>query len=375
MAEIAFWTFIGLCIYTYMGYPLLIGILASLRQKPVRKGPVEPMVSFITVARNEEEVIEKKVLNTLSLDYPKDKLQLIFASDGSTDRTVEILNLYREKGVEVLACKGHRGKAATLNDAVSMSRGEIIVFSDARQEYRRDAIRKLVSNFSDPQVGAVGGELILLKEGDEAFGTTLAAYWGYEKFIRDSESKVDSTIGVSGAIWAIRKGLFEPFPQGLILDDLYLPMRVVMKGYRVVFEREALAFDRVNNDPVKEFRRKVRTLAGNWQCFFKMKGLFNPFRNRVCWQFVSHKVLRVLFPFFTAGAFVTNLFLLSDPFYRGIFYLQCAFYLLCLLSLISHRLNLGFHLLNLFHTFAILNYSAFMGFLKFLTGKHRGAWK
>lgn len=373
MAELILWVSLALCAYTYIGYPLVLKVMATFFARGVRKGSGEPVVSFIIVGYNEEAVIAAKLENTLSLKYPLDKLQIIFASDGSTDSTVMIARRFEDKGVVVLHHEGRRGKVSALNDAVLVARGEVLVFSDCRQRFDPLAVRALVENFNDPVVGAVSGELFIGSAGEGKAST--ASYWEYEKSVRKSEAAFGSVMGVTGAIWAIRRSIFEPYPQAIILDDLYQPMRAVLKGYRVVFESGARAFDEASKKTKDEIRRKVRTIAGNWQVFFSMKGLFNPWQNRAVFQFVSHKVLRVLVPFFLIIAFTANIFAIDQSLYRILFYSQVLFYGLCLASVGAASIGLRSGLISLFHVFTVLNYSAVAGFVNFITGRQGVIWK
>lgn len=373
MAEAILWVSLALCAYTYIGYPLVLKVMATLFARGVRKGSGEPLVSFIIAGYNEEAVIAAKLENTLGLKYPLDKLQVIFASDGSTDSTVSIARRFEDKGVVVLHHDGRRGKVSALNDAVLVAKGEILVFSDCRQRFDPLAVRALVENFNDPVVGAVSGELFIGSNGEGKAST--GSYWEYEKSVRKSEAAFGSVMGVTGAIWAIRRSIFEPYPQAIILDDLYQPMRAVLKGYRVVFESGARAFDEASKKTKDEIRRKVRTIAGNWQVFFSMKGLFSPWQNRAVFQFVSHKVLRVLVPFFLLIAFTANIFAIDQSLYRILFYSQLLFYGLCLASVGAANIGFRSGLISLFHVFTVLNYSAVAGFVNFITGRQGVIWK
>lgn len=373
MAELILWASLALCVYTYVGYPLILQGLAALFARGVRKGPIEPAVSFIIAGYNEEAVIAAKLENTLGLEYPSDRLQVIFASDGSTDSTVDIARRFEGKGVVVLHHDGRRGKVSALNDAVLAAKGEILVFSDCRQRFDRLAVAALVENFNDPGVGAVSGELFIGTVGEARASTV--SYWEYEKSVRKSEAAFGSVMGVTGAIWAIRRSIFEPYPPATILDDLYQPMRAVLKGYRVVFESGARAYDAASNKTKDEIRRKVRTIAGNWQVFFSMKGLFNPWQNRAIFQFVSHKVLRVLVPFFLLIALTANIFAIDQFLYRILFYSQLLFYGLCLASVGAANIGFRSGVISLFHVFTVLNYSAVAGFVNFITGRQGVIWK
>ncbi len=368
-AEYIFWASAGLFIYTYMGYPALMGAWKALFGKKVKKGSYLPSVTVVIAGYNEEASIGRKLRDILAQDYPADRLEVIFASDGSSDRTVEVARSFGAR-VNVLEFKQRRGKVSVLNDSVKIAAGEVLVFSDSRQTYDRGAIKALAACLNDPQVGAVSGEL-MLKSKTAGFGPSVASYWEYEKKVRRAESETGSVIGVTGAIWAMRRSLFEPYPPDTLLDDLYQPMRVVLKGYRVVFEPGARAFDEASSSRMHEIRRKVRTIAGNWQIFLRMEGVLNPFANRSFFQFVSHKLLRVLVPFFLAAALASNLALSGEPLYRATLYAQAAFYALCVLSVVLPASRA----FRLFSAFTILNYSAVAGFIKYFSNSQEVLWK
>ncbi|RPI48992.1 MAG: glycosyltransferase family 2 protein, partial [Acidobacteria bacterium] len=250
MAELAttfavfFWTGLALGAYVYLGYPALAWLRRRYVPRPVARTPIEPYVTVVVVAYNEGHRIGRRIENLLASDYPPQRLAIVVGSDGSTDDTVESAARYRNEGVIVREFGQRRGKAAVLNDLVASAKGDIVVFADARQRFEPGAIRALVANFADPEVGAVSGELHLTKrEGTSPGGEGAGFYWKYEKFIRANESRSGSTVGATGAIYAIRRRLFEPVPKDTILDDVLIPMKIVRKGYRVVFEPDARAHD------------------------------------------------------------------------------------------------------------------------------------
>jgi len=345
--ETLFWLSIGFVVYVYAGYPALLAAAVRLRQRRYQLSGVScqgagrnqerdrnqelPGVTVILAARNEAERLPGRIANLLASDYPRDRMQIIVASDGSTDDTVDVLARYRQR-ITLLQLPP-RGKAAALNAAVWQARHPILVFADARQRFARDAIRRLVAGFTDSRVGAVSGELVIDCEhsADAAerstIGDGVGAYWKYEKWLRHREGVVDSTIGVTGAIYAMRRWLWQPLPTDAILDDLLGPMRIVQRGYRVVFQPAARAFDHAASDAGTELRRKVRTLAGNFQLLRYEPHFLVPGRNPVWLQFVSHKLGRLLVPYALIAVLVSNAFLLSSGiFYALTFAAQVAFY-------------------------------------------------
>lgn len=293
--------------YTYLGFPLLLSLRARLEKNPIHKAPAAPSVTIVIAAWNEERQIQRRVQNCLDQEYPGAQLDVIVVSDGSTDGTDTAVLAMTSKRVTLISLNKRQGKAVALNHGVASARGEVIVFTDARQRFAPATVRELVANFADASVGAVTGELTFEDGGQDA-GRTHAAgmYWKIEKWIRKNEGAIDSVIGATGAVYAIRKELFQPLPSGTILDDLLIPMRIAMRNYRVVFEPGALAFDSVTADYRAEFSRKVRTLAGNYQAMNFCPNLLNPWKNRLFFYFLSHKVCRLLAPFCMVLLLVAN---------------------------------------------------------------------
>lgn len=325
-ALVVFWTAFALVAYVYVGYPLLLAAWSRLACRPVAKGAWEPAVSLVIAARNERDRIAAKLDDCRRLDYPGEKLQLVVSLDGPTDGTEDVVREWSDSAgcpVTVVHSRRHRGKAAALNRAVRAATGEVLVFCDARQRIDARAVRELVANLHDRSVGAVTGELVLLdgaETGPESEASDgVGLYWRYEKGLRAMESRIHSTVGATGALYALRRELFHPIPEKTILDDVVVPMRAVLAGSRTVFEPAARAYDRVC-PPELEFVRKVRTLVGNFQLVRLMPELLHPRRNPVFLQFVSHKVGRLLVPHLLVVLLVSNLLLLHG------FYL---FFLIC----------------------------------------------
>jgi poly-beta-1,6-N-acetyl-D-glucosamine synthase len=374
-ASLSFWTSVLLIGYAYLGYAILIRAWASLCPKPIGTARLEPSVTVLVVAYNEAARIEGRIENLLDLDYPADRLEILVASDGSTDGTDALARRYEAAGVTVVALEERRGKVAAINALVPRARGEIVVLADARQRFGRDVLRALVVPFGDPRVGAVSGELMLTPGGsDTGVGEGVGVYWSWEKSIRRNESRVDSAVGATGAIYAIRRRLFEPIAEDTILDDVLIPMRIVRRGFRVVFEGGARAYDRPASTAREEFTRKVRTIAGNFQLFARERWLMNPFRNRLWLQTVSHKGLRLIGPLLFATMLSTSLLLLDRPFYRFALAGQLAFYLAALLGATLRRACRAIPLLSLPYLVCLLNWATVVAFVRFLTGRQRVTW-
>ncbi len=377
--KVIFWTFIVLIIYCYFGYPLLLVLWAKLKARPVSKQEFLPMVSILMSVYNEADVIQTKLRNLLSIDYPAERMEIWIGSDGSDDRTNEIIRSFEDVRVHLLESEKRQGKMTILNQLAQKANNEIVVFTDARQMLAGNSIRQLVYNFHDPHVGCVSGELIFSNpQGATAKGISL--YWEYEKFIRLHESRIHSMIGATGAIYAIRRELFIPGPPNVVLDDVFIPLKIVLKGYRAIFDKEAKAYDQVAQNPREEYTRKSRTLFGNYQIFRILPEIFHPLRCPVALQIFSHKFLRVMIPFLLVAIFILNLFLMEEPGYRTIFFLQMIFYIAAIIgALAAHRKYGIFKVISKLcyvpYVFCLLNFSAFVGFLKFLKANQAVTWE
>jgi cellulose synthase/poly-beta-1,6-N-acetylglucosamine synthase-like glycosyltransferase len=360
-------------IYTYIGYPLLITLLAKFKKKEnLTKLRELPTISIIISVFNEEEFINKKIRNCLNLNYPRNKLEILIGSDGSTDGTDGIIRRYKNKTIRYFVNRRRRGKPYTINKLVKVSKGQILFFTDARQVVGLDALRRLVKHFADKKVGCVSGGLAYNKS-KSIVGSGIGSYWKYEKYIREKESDFYSMIGATGAIYACRKKLFEPLPEDIILDDLYTPFVVVNKGYRALFDDSAKAYDVFAETPRDEHQRKIRTLSGNYQIFSSMPHMLNPFKSKIAFQIISHKLFRVLVPIFMIALFLSNLALLPQPFYLTFLVLQSIFYIIVGVEAIFRRHIKG--ILGVPYLFCVLNFSAFVGLLHFLFNKMDVKWE
>lgn len=368
-----FWTSAAILAYTYAGYPLWLWFRSRLRPWPAMRGPILRRVSIVMVVRNEEQVLVEKLENLLQLDYPPEQLQIVVVSDGSDDGTEAILSKYKsEPRVRAILKKSCAGKAAGLNDALRIVDGEILVFTDARQKIDALAVRRLVENFADPKVGAVSGELML---GDPATGETgqgMGLYWRYEKKIRELESASGSVVGATGALYAVRRELAVEIPAATILDDVYIPMHVAKQGSRVLFDDRAHAWDVPHLGSDREFRRKVRTLTGNYQLLQLAPWLLsrcNPLR----FEFISHKLMRLLAPLFLLGMLLGS-GILPGTLFRSLFLLQIAFYFSSLMSYLRYDLGPVSRLCDIAYTFVALNAAAVVAFSNYVSG-NMGVWE
>lgn len=322
MMRTLFWLSLLTVVYVYLLYPILVGTWARWRR--ARRGttpaPIHlPPVSIVLAARNEAARLPGRIANLLALDYPAELKEIVVVSDGSTDETPGAVAPFADRIVFIEVPP--RGKAAALNAGVEAARHDVLVFADARQRFDAGALRWLAAPFVDPAVGGVTGELVLDCEASQeknvggpgaagsTFGESVGAYWRYEKWLRRQESEVWSTLGATGCIYALRRTLWRPLPEGTLLDDVLAPMRAVLAGFRVVFEPRARAFDRAAPDAAAESRRKVRTLAGNFQILALEPRLLVPVVNPVWVQYVSHKVGRLLIPYALAALLASSVWL------------------------------------------------------------------
>jgi len=376
VAEAAFWACGLLLAYTYVGYPLLIWLRARRPSRAVVRAAITPRVSIVVVARDETARIDGRIENLFGLDYFWEVVEILLASDGSADGTAERAQRHATGGLRVFAFGTRRGKPAVLNELVAQARGEIVVLADARQRFEEGALRALVAPFADPSVGAVSGELILgANAGRTSVGEGVGFYWRYEKSIRRSESAVDSTVGATGAIYAIRRDLFEPIPADTVLDDVLIPLRIARRGYRTLFEPSARAYDRAAATADEEFTRKVRTIAGNFQLFGRNPWLLDPRRNRLWLQTVSHKGLRLLTPILLATAAAANLDLASSTFYLGALAAQAAFYAAAVSGFALRNVRHRVPLLTVPYVICLLSWATVVAFLRFVNGRQSVVWE
>ena len=378
--QLIFWSCLSFILYTYIGYPIILFILSKINPKPVRKKDFStwPSVTVVIAAKNEEKNIGARLENLLSQTY-QGTFEVIIVSDGSTDKTAEIVQSFKKefadrgRSLHLIEYFPSRGKPTALNTGVSAAKGEIIIFGDSRQRFSQQAVMELVKNFHFGHIGGVSGELIFVESHDSEIQVEMGTYWEYEKAIRKLESMTGSVIGATGAIYAIRKRLFKPLPPETLLDDVLIPMNIVLQGYRVVFDGTARAYDVVSKDIGSEWRRKVRTLAGNWQLLSIAPCLFIPFCSRSWWKFMSHKICRLLVPFILPLLLVTS-FMAEGLFYKVFALLQAGFYMVVLISSKLTFLQ-KIPLVKIGYFFCVLNLAAMAGFFYWITGNSTRTWK
>jgi cellulose synthase/poly-beta-1,6-N-acetylglucosamine synthase-like glycosyltransferase len=374
IAKTVLWVSAALAVYIYFGFPLLLALLQRVARRPVAKKPIEPTVSVLVAAYNEERVIEAKIRNSVALDYPTDRIDIAIACDGPRDSTTSIAQrVAAEAGegrVHVFAYPKNRGKLYVLNDTMRELTGEIVVLTDAATMLSRDAVRVLASNFADPNVGAVSGIYRIARGDEAALGNQEDLYWKYETFLKRAEGDVSSILGCHGALYAIRRELY-PYPAPTTINDDYvIPMRILQQGYRVVYDEGAVGTEEAHE--MAGFSRRVRIMTGNFQQLSELKALTSPLRAGPLFFFLSHKAGRLVVPLAMIAMFVANLFLLDEPFYRGLFWLQVAFYALVFLGAL---VKLRPKILRLPYYFCMINAAAFLGMYHALRGGRAMAWR
>jgi cellulose synthase/poly-beta-1,6-N-acetylglucosamine synthase-like glycosyltransferase len=330
------------------------------------------MLSLVVPAHNEAGVIERKILNSLAIGYPPDRLEIVIASDGSTDETEAIARRFQVAGgrVRVLAFANNRGKMALLNATVPELRGEILVFSDASAMLASDSVRRLVENFADPSVGAASGCYQVTRPAEVNIGASENLYWKYETFLKARESQLASTLGGHGQLHAIRKTLYPFPPSETINDDYVIPVSVLSRGFRAVYEPTAMVFEEARE--MTGFARRIRIMAGNLQQLRHLRQLLRPLQPLPLFFFVSHKVIRLVAPFAMLTAMAVNLLLLASPIYGASLCIQLAFYTLAAFGL-TRRLRP--RALTLPYYFCMVNAAAFFGLYHALTRRKNMAWK
>ena len=372
--EIVFWGCLLILAYTFLGYPLLMHLLSLTVRRPAPAPPaVWPAVTVVMAVYNEESVIANRIRNLLAVDYETDKFFIIIVDDASTDRTVEVINGLGEfPFLRIIKSSCQRGKAACLNQAMALVQTDVVVFADARQTFSADAIKRLLVHFSDPAVGAVSG-VNAWEQADCRIGKTIGLYWSLEVRLRLDESSWNSAIGCTGAIYALRSTLFRPIPDDTLIDDVVIPMQVVLQGYRVLYEKQAIAADPQPVSAEVESHRKRRTLAGNFQMLCRYPEWLLPWRNPLWWQLISHKYLRILAPLFMLLMLLANIGLEDEVFYRAVLVGHVLFYGIAIVGLLTPSLKT--HLVSIPTGFLFLNLASVQGFWAYLGNRYKRGWK
>lgn len=361
--------------YIFLGYGMIIALVAVIFKRPIRKEqPAEwPAITLVLCACNEQERIAGRIDNLLDTDYPADKITVLIVSDGSTDNTNEIVANYGDVRVQLLALPERRGKPNGINQAMKQVQTDIVVYADARQRYLKNTLTELVMNLTDERVGAASGALMIVpSEGGAARGIDI--YWVLEKFIRKQEGLLDSCVGCTGAIYAIRTKLYTPMPEDILIDDVYTPLNIVMQGYRVVHDPVPRALEPQSLATEYEKVRKPRTLAGNFQLMMRYPQWLLPWKNRIAFQLLCHKYLRLASPFLLLIQLIGALLLLPiGGVHVWPFILLAVFYGLAWKGL--SRKNAPHRIIYMPGGFVFLNYAVLMGLKLYATGGYKSGWQ
>lgn len=387
MLGILFWLCVLMVIYVYAGYPILVTILARFRPTPPKSVDYFPTATLLIAAYNEESVIAAKLENSLALDYPPDKLQILVAADGSDDRTTDIVQSFANRSVELSYDPTRRGKLAAINRAMQNVRGEVVVFSDANNAYEPNALRVLLQPFADPSIGGATGSKNIIKTGSQ-LSQADGLYWRYESFIKKQETRLGCCVGVVGEIFAIRRSLYNQPPDKIINDDFFIALNIIKQGFRIVYLPEARSIETASQNEQDELVRRSRIVAGRYQAMaYSLTHL--PFRQPlVVWQILSHKFLRPLVPQAMIGALLANLLavlfpgsgspawlFLTPPVNIVFLGLQIVFYLLAWLGMAFKPKGLLGKVIYLPTFLVNSNYAALLGMFRYMTGRQTTLWK
>ncbi len=375
-----FWLSIGLIVYTYALYPIILLVwYRLLSNKPAVPADYLPTVSLLIAAHNEESTIEAKIQNVLDIDYPVDKIEVLIGLDGCTDTTLQILEKHTYSHIKVIEFTERRGKSAVINDLAGRAENDILVFSDANTTYNRETVRKLVRNFKNAKIGGVCGKLRLIPYNRNASSVGESVYWQYENMIKHMEGTIHTTIGATGAIYAIRRPLYRNLPvDKIVMDDFLIPLAVVDQGARVVYDDEAGGYEKTTGTMQHEFSRKVRIGTANFVGLNEIKHLLSPRWKFVAFALWSHKVIRWIVPMLMLLGLAANigLVLISPPaIYTVFLFLQIVFYGLAVIGYMFDRFNVSLGAFGYPFFFVSMHYALLLGFIKFLQNKKQPMWK
>lgn len=382
--QVLFWFMLFVAFYAYLGYGVVIFALDKLKKTffPKSKYTYDPAytpaVTLLIAAYNEEDFIRKKIKNCLELHYPKDKLKIMFVTDGSDDKTPEIVAQHPE--IQLLHQPGRAGKISAVNRSMAFVDTPVVIFCDANTLLNPDALLKMARHFSNPNVGCVAGEKkVIIGEKDAASAAGEGFYWKYESFLKKLDSSFNTVVGAAGELFALRTSLFKPTEKDAIIEDFVVSMRIAGQGYKVVYEPEAYAMETSSADVKEELKRKIRICAGGIQSIVWLSYLLNPFQyGWVTFQYVSHRVLRwTLVPLFMLLLIPLNIAL---AFTIGHLYwltlaAQAAFYAAALLGWFLENRKIKVKVLFIPYYFFIMNYAVFLGFNRYIKGKQSVLWE
>ena len=382
MALSGFWISTIIIVYTYVGYGVLMWAITKMKgagRKPTHRPDEDlPGVTIVVAAYNESDFIAKKIRNTFDLDYPGEKLKVFIVTDGSTDGTPEIAKQF--KGIRLFHRSARKGKIHAVNRVMNDVDTPIVVFSDANTFLNSEALRNIVRHYQDPEVGGVAGEKrIFKKTADNAPASGEGMYWRYESFLKEKDSQLYSVVGAAGELFSVRTSLYEQPSENMIIEDFYISMRVVAKGYRFIYEPEAYAVESASATIADEWKRKVRIAAGGFQAIVKLAPLLNVFKYGVAtFQYVSHRVLRwTLAPLALVTVLVCNVVLALQGliFYQAILLCQVVFYIIAILGHLYRNKRISIKGFFVPFYFMVMNLSVFAGFVRYLFGKQSVMWE
>ena len=375
-AQIIFWLSASALFYAYAGYPVLLALVSAVRPRKVRRGKFETSVTVIITAYNEERALAGKLENTLALDYPRALLEVIVASDCSTDRTDEIARAFASRGVRLHRQPDRLGKTAAQNAATALARGEIILFSDATSLYQADVVRAIMPSFADPAVGCVAGRLVYVDPSGSRVGQGARSYWSYETFLKQHASNACSLIGASGCLYAVRRSAYVPLYHESC-SDFIIATKMVEQGLRAVYEPAAVCTEETNRRAGSELKMRVRVIAQTFTDLWRHRGMLNPVRSGFyAVQLLSHKVMRYLVPFFLLGIFAASAALArGNLFFEILFVAQLGCYVCAALASLLERIGIRSHLLVFPQYFVLANLASLIALYKFIRGERYAHWE
>lgn len=346
-----FWTSAFLLFYTFFGYPIFLNVVTrfirrNLSNNDNEEGDELPFVSLLIPVFNEDSVIRRKIENSLSIDYPRSKMEIVVASDGSTDDTNRMISAYSKKEIRIILYKKRRGKSEVINRTVPKLIGDIVIFSDASAMLETDAIKNIVEDFRDSDVGCVSGKYVLVNGDESNRGNGEGMYFKYETNIKSKESEFNSILGAHGSLYGIRKKLFKPLKKGTINDDYIIPMQIVDQGFRSVYENSAIAKETARTTVRGEMKRRIRINTGNIQQLFLLRHLLNPLKGKIAFQFISHKLFRILSPLLIIAMLISSM-ISEGMFYKFVFVMQLLFYSLGIINYYLEKHNIKIKILSI----------------------------
>ena len=372
MIPFLFWLFITIFLYTYIGYPLLLMLLARYRQRVWKQAAITPTVTLVIPAYNEGAYIAAKLENSVALDYPQDKIKIVVVSSGSTDETIAVATEYVDRfptsHIRIHNRPERRGKVTAINWITPKLDSEIIIYTDANAMLNSNSIHALVRNFADADVGCVSGR-------KQVHGGGEGLYWRYETKLKQLDSAVGSVMGAAGELFAIRHTIFQPIPADSLIEDFVMTMNIVLRGHRVIYEPEAIASEDDLLSLQGDWERRAHISAGCFQTLFRMPELLNPRVHKTAWQYFSHKVLRWVTPFLLPAVLILNGFLITSPFYAALFAIQLFIYVLSVGGWLRVRQEKTGGVLHATFFFFFTNAAIIAGFLRFIRGQQSVKWK